>query len=192
MATFALTPTQSSNSFFEIYYNPAVIANNLAGTGFNVGTLIMAGKPDPTLTNSGSFALLVNGSGQPIIQQFDQFDSDNYPGIQSVTGTGSALVSVDVTSFDPAFFLTPVIELSFNTNTTIPFDETNPSALFVGSPGSLASECHPQHRYDQRSEWGRLPAPGRRQQFIHRRADDHDNARPDHGHAEQRGATAAK
>ena len=44
---FALAPIQSPNSFFELYYNPAVIANNLAGTGFNQGTLILAGKPDP-------------------------------------------------------------------------------------------------------------------------------------------------
>src|SRR5947209_5156351 len=90
VATFALAPSQSPNSFFDPYYNPAVVANNLAGTGFNQGTLILAGKPDPAVTNSGNFAVAVNGTGQPIIQPFDQFNSNDYPGVQTVTGVGSA------------------------------------------------------------------------------------------------------
>ena len=71
VATFALAPTQAPNSFFELYYNPAVVANNLAGTGFNVGTLILAGTPDPSLTNSGSFALASGRdreSGHPAVR----------------------------------------------------------------------------------------------------------------------------
>ena len=32
VATFAVAPTQSANSFFELYYNSTVVANNLAGT----------------------------------------------------------------------------------------------------------------------------------------------------------------
>jgi hypothetical protein len=108
-----------------------------------VGTLILAGKPDPSVTNSGNFALAVGGNGQPVIQAFDQFGSNNYPGIQSVTGAGSALIAADVTSFDPAFFLTPVTQLSFNTNTTTPFETTDPSALFVGSPGGSPPNVTP-------------------------------------------------
>ena len=143
VATFALAPTQDPNSFFELYYNPAVVADNLAGTGFNVGTLILAGKPDPSVTNSGSFALALDATGNPVIQPFDLFNTNDYPGIQSVTGVGSALVSADVSSFDPAFFITPVIQLSFNTSTAIPFQTTNPSALFVGSPGGLPPNVIP-------------------------------------------------
>ena len=140
---FALAPTQSPNSFFELYYNPAVVANNLAGTGFNVGTLILAGKPDPSLTNSGNFVLATDASGNPVILPFDLFDTNNYPGIQSVTGVGSAQVSADVSSFDPAFFITPVIQLSFNTSTTTPFRATDPSALFVGLPGGVPPNVTP-------------------------------------------------
>ena len=135
MATFALAPTQSPNSFFEIYYNPAVVASDLAGTGFNVGTLILAASPDPTLPNSGNFALALNGSGNPIIAPFDQFNPVNYPDIQTVTGAGSASLGGDVSSFDPAFFETNLAQLSFDTSNITPFLQTDPSMLFVGSSG---------------------------------------------------------
>jgi hypothetical protein len=134
VATFALAPTQSPNSFFEIYYNPALVANDLAGTGFNVGTLILAASPDPTLANSGNFALALNG-GSPIIEPFDLFNPGNYPGILTVTGAGSSALDGDVSSLDPAFFETNVGQLSFDTSNVTPFLETDPSMLFVGSPG---------------------------------------------------------
>jgi hypothetical protein len=143
VATFALAPTQSPNSFFEIYYNPALVANDLAGTGFNVGTLILTASRDPTLPNSGNFALDLNGSGNPIIEPFDQFNPVNYPGILSVTGTGSATLNGNVSSFDPAFFETNVAQLSFDTSNTTPFLETDPSMLFVGSPGTGAPNVTP-------------------------------------------------
>ena len=137
VATFALAPTQAPNSFFELYYNPAVIANNLAGTGFNSGTLILSGKPDPTVTNSGNFALALDASGNPVIQPLNQFDTANNPGELTVTGAGSALNSADATSIDPAFFVTPVTQLAFNTSTTVPFETTDPSSLFVSQPGGV-------------------------------------------------------
>jgi hypothetical protein len=143
VATFALAPTQSPNSFFEIYYNSALVASDLAGTGFNVGTLILSASPDPTLANSGNFALALNGSGSPIIEPFDQFDPVNYPGILSVTGTGSATLDGDVSSFDPAFFETNLAQISFDTSNTTPFLETDPSMLFVGSPGAGAPNVTP-------------------------------------------------
>src|SRR4051794_8506211 len=69
VATFSLAPVQASNSFFELYYNPAVVADNLAGTGFNVGTMILSGKPSPSQTNSGNFALAVDPITMlPVIQ----------------------------------------------------------------------------------------------------------------------------
>src|SRR5258706_89401 len=78
-ATFPLATGPASNSFFEIYSNPAVVADNLAGTGFNQGTLILSGKPAPSLTNSGNFALALDATGMPIPQPFDLFNPANYP-----------------------------------------------------------------------------------------------------------------
>ena len=143
VATFGLVPTQSPNSFFEIYYNPAVVANALAGTGFNVGTLILSGNADPSLSNSGNFALALNGSGSPIIEPFDLFNPVNYPGILTVTGAGSAAIDADVASFNSAFFETPVTQLSFNASNITPFLQTDPSALFVGSPAGRPQTSRP-------------------------------------------------
>jgi PEP-CTERM motif len=133
-ATFALAPTQSPNSFFELYYNPTVVANNLAGTGFNVGTLVLAGTPAPTLASVSVFSLSSPGGTLP---SFDQF-SNHYPGITSVGGSGSSLLSANITYENPAFVGTRISSIQFNSSLVTPFDEVSPSALFVGGPGTSA------------------------------------------------------
>jgi hypothetical protein len=143
-ATFAVAPTQSPHSFFELYYNPAVVANNLAGTGFNVGTLILTLGPS-TSPGEGLFTLATDPTtGKPIISpQFDGFTHDDYPGISTVIGSGAALIQADVTFADPAFFKTPLSEISFNTSLVTPFRQVDPSRLFVGSPGGGAPNIVP-------------------------------------------------
>jgi hypothetical protein len=143
VATFEVAPTQSPNSFFELYYNPALVANNLAGTGFNIGTRILAGIPSSTLPSVGLFSLLT-GPGGPTIVPFDQFISNHYPGISTVAGSGAAMLSADVTSFNPAFFQTPVSHISFNSSIITPFAQVTPSALFAGLPGGGAPSIVPQ------------------------------------------------
>jgi len=144
VATFAVAPIQSPNSFFELYYNPAVVANSLAGTGFNVGTLILAGKPDTTAASIGVYSLSTNSSGIPVTQPLDQFISDHYPGVSTVAGSGSALLTADVTYLDPAFFKTPISTITFNSSLVTPFDQVNPSALFTGLPGGASPNVTPQ------------------------------------------------
>lgn len=141
VATFALAPTQSSNSFFELYYNPTVVYSNLAGTGFNVGTLVLAGTPATTLPSVSVFSLATSG-GSPVISNFDEF-SNKYPGISSVNGSGSSLLSANITYFNTAFVGTPVSEVMFNSSLVTPFNEVSPSALFVGSPGTSAPSVMP-------------------------------------------------
>jgi hypothetical protein len=144
VTTFALAPNQASNSFFELYYNPAVVANDLAGTGFNQGTLILSGKPTSLLANVGTL-LTTDSTGSPTINQpMDQFLSNHYPGINTVSASGSAMNSVDVTFFNPAFFKTAVSQLSFNSSLVTPFGQVSPSAMFTnqaggGSPNVIAN-----------------------------------------------------
>jgi PEP-CTERM motif len=144
LATFAVAPNQSPNSFFQMYYNPAVVAINLTGTGFNAGTLILSGKPSTTAPSIGIFSLSTTSSGSPVITQFDQFLSNHYPQVSSVAGSGSAMLSADVTYFDPAFFKTPVSRITFNASLVTPFEQVNPSALFNGLPGGGAPNVIPQ------------------------------------------------
>ena len=142
MATFALRRPRVPNSFFELYYNPAVVASNLAGTGFNVGTLILAGTPATTAASAGIYSLSTS-AGAPVTTQFDQFLSDHYPGVTTVAGSGSALLSSDVTYLNPAFFKTPLSQVTFNSSLVTPFQQVNPSALFTGLAGGAAPNVTP-------------------------------------------------
>ena len=139
VATFALAPTQSSNSFFELYYNPAVVANVLAGTGFNVGTLVIAGTPATNLPNVSVFGLSTTQG----TQAFDQYITNHYPGVTTAQGSGSSMLSANITSFNPAFVGTPISEIAFTTLISTPFKELSPSALFVGTPGTSAPSVTP-------------------------------------------------
>jgi len=134
VASFSLAPVQSPNSFFAFFYNSAVVAKSLEGTGFNVGTPILLAQPSSTLPSGSVFT----GQTAPPFAVFDQFGSTNhYPGITTVSGSGTALSNADVTSFDPAFFKTSVIQLSFNTLLATPFGQVSPSMSFAGMPGVL-------------------------------------------------------
>jgi len=134
VATLAVAPTQSANSFFELYYNPTVVANNLAGTGFNVGTLVMSGTPATNSPNVGVYSITTSG-GSPVIVPFDQF-SNNYVGISTVEGNGASMLSVNINYINPAFVGTPISQIMFNSSIVTPFNEVSPSALFVGAPGT--------------------------------------------------------
>lgn len=127
--TFALAASQAPASTFAIYSNPTVTVNVLAGTGFTDGTQILVGKPDPTLTNGGGYAL-----AQASLVPFDQFHTNDYPGVSTVVGSGSVQLALTVTSFDPAYFKTPVSTAFFNSSLVAPFAESDPSRLF----GSIA------------------------------------------------------
>jgi len=134
VADFSLAPVQSSNSFFGLFYNPnpVTFAKPLLGTGFNVGTPILLGKPSSTLPSAAVFTAQ---TGPPVA--FDQFGgTNNYPGITTVSGTGTALSNAEMISFDPAFFKTPVNELSFNSLLATPFGQVDPSMSFAGMPGA--------------------------------------------------------
>jgi len=142
---FALAPTQSSQSFVRFYYDAPPNSNSLAGTGFNDGTLILTGFPIATPDGTGGFAINLNANGSPIVQQFDQFPtnnaaSDNYGGKQSVVGNGSSVVQFLVTGTpNPAFFPAGLglnTRLSFNTSQITPFGSTDPSGAFVGLAGA--------------------------------------------------------
>jgi len=65
------------------------------------------------------------------------------PGVSTVAGSGSAMLSADVTYFDPAFFKTPISQIAFNSSLVTPFDQVSPSALFTGLPGGGAPNIIP-------------------------------------------------
>lgn len=125
-------------NFFEIYYDTARNSNELAGTGFSDGTLVMAG----TITAlSASFTTF-----STVLEPLDQFGPDNYPGLLTGTGSGGGQIAVDVIFANPSFFPDPNQQpktLLFNTSQVLPYRQVNPSALFTGSPGGVPAAVVP-------------------------------------------------
>jgi hypothetical protein len=166
-ATFAVAPVQAANSIVQIYQG-AVNANSLAGTGYNDGTLIYTGSLNPGA--SGSFSLNLGPNGAPLIQAFDQFGTDNYPGQLSVVGSGSAKVNISTTATDSNFFLTTPTALNFNVSNVSPFNQTNPSHSFAGAGYAPAPNLGPvnglppgtdfQFQADANNGFVAVPEPG--------------------------------
>lgn len=123
-------------NFFEIWVSP-VDSNMLAGTGFNNGTKILTGTVD--LGGIGSFTAAAPSTSNPAL---DQFGTNNYVGVNSVRGAGGTTIDITVTpiSYDTDYFLGAVgdIFLNFTTSNTLPFLQTDPSALFTGFAGGGA------------------------------------------------------
>lgn len=135
VAVFSFDPNNNTN-FFEVYWDGAKDSNALAGTGFNNGTPILRGIVSAASSNFSTF-------GSP--QTFDQYVNDDFH-INTVTGTGSSTILVDVTFADPQFFPDPARQpktLSFNTQQGTPYHQTNPSRVFVGAPGGAAPGVSP-------------------------------------------------
>jgi hypothetical protein len=137
-ATFAVAAAQSPDSFLRIFNGTGATfnANALAGTGYNDGTLILAGTPIPTTLSPGTGGNFTSRGGSTL---FDQFGADDYGGKQSVSGFGDSVVDFNVTFRNPDFFPSggsAVVGLRFNTSTSAPFQGINPSMVFAGlGPG---------------------------------------------------------
>lgn len=129
-AYFGFDSTGSPN-FFELYWDPSKDSSALAGTGYNNGTLILSG-----IVTSASSTFLVTSTTPT---NFDQFGSDNYPAIDTVSGNGGGQIAVAVTFANPSFFPSQLPEtLLFNTSQITSYKQTDPSALFTASAGGAA------------------------------------------------------
>lgn len=139
-ASFALT---SGTNYFELWSSP-VNRNDLTGSGFNDGTLILAGT---IIQANGNFQVQ-DGTAPADLDQFGpEGAEDNYPGTDSVTGSGNTFpFIVDVTFVDGAYFggLSLASLLSFdlsllNASQISPFFNVDPSDCFINSAGGTGS-----------------------------------------------------
>lgn len=128
-ATSSFALKKDRPSYFEVYWDAARNANELAGTGYNDGTLIMTG----TITSLS--ATFTTKSTVPV--PLDQFGADDYPTIDTGSGTGGGKVVVQVAFANPAFFPDPAQQpktLYFNTSQILPYRQVDPSGLFADAP----------------------------------------------------------
>lgn len=132
LATFSLDPNATVN-FVNIYYDTAMNANQIAGTGYGDGTLILSGVV--VNNNTSFFVPFVNGA--PAVGLLDNFGPDNQDGTLTVLGNGGGTVDVDVQSVNSLFFLSNItaltVDMLFNTSVITPFSQANPSDSVVGN-----------------------------------------------------------
>ena len=142
-ANFALTGVPvnglpSATNFFYIYANSVGNGDNLAGTGFTNGTIILSGYISSM--NSSNFNISTVG-GLPVIDQFDKANDDDYdpngalPGTtQTLVGSGATDLTVTITGANSSYF--PSLDFTglnfsfFNTSQVTPFNQVDPSRLF--------------------------------------------------------------
>lgn len=146
-STATFQTVAGGNNFFQIYYDATRDANNLTGTGFNDGVLILSGTVLPFDALTGEGASSFNATG--LADALDTFGTNNYPGIATIVGNGSTNLLIDVDFFDPAFF-TGIIEflaVSFDTFQNTPYQQQNPSACFwdgtayIDGAGGQGTNC---------------------------------------------------
>ncbi len=126
--TLSLDPSATVN-FCSLYYDNTVDADDLAGTGFNDGTLILNGAFS---TAGGGFFRFAD---TPL---FDNFGADNYAGLTTRHVVGGGDYRVGVGLADPNFFtsgLSQVMIELLNDSTVTPFGQANPSQRFFDGLG---------------------------------------------------------
>jgi hypothetical protein len=136
IATFQVAPVQAADTFFRMYYNGAATTagtnGNLTGLTFQDGQVILNGIPTLKPGDTGNFQIAGNGPGVPLLDTFDKNGTNNYPGIATVVGNGSAVIDVDVLAVDPTFFVSApsALQVHLNTSLVLPFDTVDPSHFF--------------------------------------------------------------
>ena len=126
-ATLGASGFTVTSGTFNIYANGAE-GSDLAGTGFNTGTLIATGSVNTAGINGGHFTVTDTSPGQAL----DNNTPNDYPLIFTYAGDGSSNTTFTITFADPAFFPDLVGgSLVFNNTSLItPYSQTDPSAQF--------------------------------------------------------------
>jgi len=135
--TSPTTFTVNPGGTFAIYHDSAP-ADDLAGTGFNDGTLALTGT---ALSGGGSFAFY---GTTPPLAALDSFNVDNYPGYLTFEGAGGSNINLLVTGVNTNYFPTLVAgdSLAFtNTSLVDPYRQIDPSAVFFNGQPGVTSTC---------------------------------------------------
>lgn len=122
---FAIDPAATT---FLYIYDTGAIGNNLAGTGFTSGNIILTA----TLQSVTSSNFNVS-STTPV--DFDQFGADDYPAIDTIVGSGTTDLIWRIVSADTNYFLDfglvgSLITTAINSSLVDPFLQVDPSAAF--------------------------------------------------------------
>lgn len=160
VAAFDVTLTQNSASSTEYtaipgtgtlkIYVDAERGNDLSGLGFAADAGALEILSATIVSGSGGFtfnlaappsdldSFLSQVNGGPPVDPVEE-PGDNYPTINTLTGSGAAQILSSVTSFNSNYFTNLVLGTSFaftNSSQIDPYNQANPSATF--SPNGIA------------------------------------------------------
>jgi len=142
------TSAPPDQNFLELWVKDTLpLANDLAGTGFNVTKRILWGNVTNVVTGLLTAQLGACPSGQA--QLFDQFHADDYGGKLTVCAGGSTQFAADIITLDadyfPGFTQAQIDQLVtfFNSSNIAPFHQADPSQKFVSDDAGAAGTPSP-------------------------------------------------
>jgi hypothetical protein len=110
-------------------------SNQITGTGYNNGSLILQGSVVAGPLSSGTFTDQTRALGTAVTN-LDNHGANDAPGVLSHVGQGSNTVEVNVTFADPNYFVTNITSLVIDAEDTgqlrAPFAEADPSDAVGG------------------------------------------------------------
>jgi hypothetical protein len=141
------------DNYFRIYYDPTPDAIPGNGTGFGPdptdadSILILAGTvlPFDPITNIGQTAFNSTGVNS-LDPDLDNFGTDNYPGVDSISGQGGGRLAVNTTFANLAYFVggvPNVFFVSFDTQLNLAFTQTDPASCINNGAGGLLNAVGP-------------------------------------------------
>jgi hypothetical protein len=125
--------TGAGPSLLQVYFDTNLNADNLNGTGFNDGTLVLSAN---VTRLTGNFNL----NGDPPSTLDNSPNGDQWSGQQTRHGDGGFSVDGTVSFFNTDFFKNPPAqEVHFvfaNGNTKLPYDQVDPAKTFFDGTAS--------------------------------------------------------
>jgi hypothetical protein len=136
-------------NFFKVWYDPTpdsgTAAAILAGSGFGAGSGVNSCGPGANAPSDGSILILCGRVAAASLSfddttganaRLDSQGSDDYAGIGSMQGLGSAAFEVDVVYQNSAYFIQALskigVDLQHNGTTNLGFTQVTPSQRVVG------------------------------------------------------------
>jgi hypothetical protein len=119
----------------QIFFDATPDSNQLAGTGYNDGALILQGT---IVSGTGAFVdfTRTNPALFPATALDQSPNGDQHPGVLTDQGNGSNTLQINVTFADPSFFVTNVTSLTIDAqdtgNLAVPFAQADPAFLVNG------------------------------------------------------------
>jgi hypothetical protein len=133
---YGLDPGATIKSL-QLYYDDfssGTQADDLAGTGFDDGLLILDGD---IVSADGVMSFLDHSTTTTL----DQFNDDDYPGVDTYIAFGALDAAIEVLYADMDFFdtLPPYLAMTlYNQSEITPFDQVDPSAVFFDNTVNYA------------------------------------------------------